>query len=353
MVAKSQVVADFRSDTVTEPSSGMIKVIGESLNGRLGDDVIDGDTTIVTLERKAADLCGKEAGLFCASGTMTNQLALTAQLNRLESVICDSRAHVFTSEAGGIAFHSQAQPIPIKLSSLDQSLSVEHIKSAALEGDVHYATTRVVSLENTLWGMIFPDENLLAIARYTRSKGLKLHLDGARLWNAAVAAPMESPEDYFRRFAEPFDSISVCLSKGMGCPIGSVLVGSQELIARCRHLRKSFGGGWRQAGFLAAAGVFAIEHNWKRMVEDHHHAALLASGMQKLGFELSCPVQTNMVWIRDPQKRLLTIAEALAEQGFLIAPSDASSVRIVTHLMIDSNHIRQFLSTVDKTCARC
>ncbi|MDP2435926.1 MAG: threonine aldolase family protein [archaeon] len=317
--------------------------MGDALEGRLGDDVIDGDGHIARLERRVAELCGKPAALFCASGTMTNQIALVCHLSRLDSVVCDVISHVFTAEAGGIAFHSQAQAMPVVVRP-GQALTAEQVRETALpEGDVHHATTRVVSLENTLGGVVFPDENLAGIAELAKGSGLLLHLDGARLWNAAVRDSPEKPQEYMRLFSEPFSTVSLCLSKGIGCPIGSLLAGSKETIRKARHLRKAFGGGWRQAGVLAAAGHYALDNNWLRMAEDHLHASQLADGLKKLDLEITSPVHTNMVWVHDPRGMLADAARFLLSHGIAIAPSSSSDARLVTHLMLTADHIQLLL----------
>lgn len=349
-----RVLADLRSDTVTRPTAAMQKAMIDAMtSANLGDDVIDGDGTIRELEAEVAELCGKEAGLYCASGTMTNQLALSCLLTRLESVICDARAHIFTSEAGGTAFHSQSQPIPISLPSAGDHLTVEQVRKEVLHGDDHYATTRVVAIENTLHGMIYPKSSLDQLAAFCSSAApeLTLHLDGARLWNAAVVCNPQQPSHYLQEFCRPFKTVSLCLSKGLGCPVGSVLVGPSELIRRAKHMRKSFGGGWRQAGFLAAAGRYAVKNHVHRLADDHARAGKLAAKLVALDFELVGRVDTNMVFVHDPHGRLLKLRDRLfTDFGIVTSPSSEQQARFVTHLMIDDEQLTTIMQAFDVIC---
>lgn len=340
-------IGDFRSDTVTVPSKEMRRIIAEA---EVGDDVFGTDTTVKNLECFVAELTGKEAAMFAASGTMTNQIGLRLNLNVLESVICDRRAHVFHYEAGGIAGHSQAQAIPV-----DGPLTAEKIARHVLGSDQHLAKTTVVSIENTLLGSVMDLEEIKRIRQLCRTTngGMKLHMDGARLWNACVKTGI-SIADY----ASQVDTLSLCLSKGLGAPVGSMLVGTKTDIERARHFRKWMGGGWRQAGLLAAAGRYAIENHWKRMAEDHDLAAELGSQLErKVGLKLAMPVETNIVWIdvsAESGSNVIVDWKAAAEElqtrhNIIISSAYdkyASKLRFVTHLNVNIDHVRTLVDVL-------
>jgi threonine aldolase len=285
---------DFRSDTVTRPTPEMLQAM---LTARVGDDVFRDDPTVNELEATAAALLGKEAACFVPTATMSNQIALRLHSGgALSEVLCDHRAHIHCWEVG--AAHAAGAAIaPIQPSPGERFLTAEAVESGARTDNClyHHAVTRVLSLENTLNGEVMPLAQLQDTCAAARRVGLACHLDGARLWNAAAASG-HSVADY----AAPFDTVSVCLSKGLGAPIGSLLVGSSAQIDTARHYRKYLGGGWRQAGFLAAAGLHALSHHRERLQEDHEAATSLALSLGELGFDVETP-QTNMVWCSPPR----------------------------------------------------
>lgn len=327
----TRVVADLRSDTVTVPTAGMLQAMAEA---RVGDDVYDEDEGVHALQNKVALLCGKEAGLFCATGTMSNQIGLALHLGPLEAVLCDARAHVYRYEAGGIALHSRATAVPVQPAGA-------HLEWGELEpriegGDVHYATTRAISLESPLGGAVMPLANMRAIGAGARQAGLAMHLDGARLWNAAVELQCGLDE-----LCAEFDTVSLCLSKGLGAPIGSMLVGSSEAMARARHLRKAFGGGWRQAGVLAAAAEYAIDHHWPQMAEDHRRCKDLFRGLEALGVTGLQEPETNILFLSEGCGIALDrwVAELREKDGILVASRYDGGVRVVTHHQVGDHVI--------------
>eukprot|EP00128_Syssomonas_multiformis_P003777 Colp12_sorted_trinity150504_noHs@10771 len=338
-------VVDFRSDTVTVPCDGMKEAM---LSAPVGDDVFEEDPTVKKLETYVADLCGKEAGLFVPSGTMANQLAVRVHVGALDSVLLDHRAHVLNWEAGGIAFHSQAMGIGVRPSGPSGHLTAADLEPQILGEDVHNAVTKLICIENTLAGSVMPLENMKGIKELAAERSLIVHLDGARLWNASVASGVS-----VREYAQHVDSLSLCLSKGLGAPIGSVLVGTHQLVKRAKHFRKLFGGGWRQAGILAAAGLWAIEHNWPRMAQVHTETKRLAEGLTGLGLEVVNSVETNMVFLdvgRHTPKGLTieTLVAALAAENILIAPRSATSTRMVLHHQITGDDITRTLEVIRK-----
>lgn len=326
---------------MTQPTPAMLQAM---LSARVGDDVFRDDPTVNELEARVAAELGKEAAMFVASGTMSNQLALRVHVGPLDEVLCDHRAHIHCWEVG--ALHATGAAVaPIVPDAGERFLTPSAVMSAARTDNCiyHHAVTKLLGLENTLNGEVMPLAQLLATCDTARGLGLRCHLDGARLWNA-VAASGVSAADY----AAPFDSVSVCFSKGLGAPVGSVLVGNSEFIDRARHFRKFYGGGWRQAGLLAAACIHAIDHHRERLLEDHDAAADLATGLRELGFSVEEP-QTNMVWCEPPADVApAAFGEVLAaldrEDGVLIGgaydgPSSRHpfgdskrSLRFVTHL---------------------
>ena len=262
---------DLRSDTVTRPTQGMLDAM---MQARVGDDVFGDDPTVNALESKVAGMFGMEAALFCASGTMANQVAIKAHTQPGDEVICNELAHIYYYEGGGIAMNSGASVclLPGDRGRINAKQVLEHINPV---DDVHRPLSRLVAVENTMnkgGGSIYSFKELTAIGKGCKHGGLKYHLDGARLFNA-LAETHETTSDY----GKLFDSISICLSKGLGAPVGSVLIGSAEFIVRARRIRKVFGGGMRQAGFLAAAGIYALDHHVERLKHDHRRASRLAA----------------------------------------------------------------------------
>lgn len=331
---------DFRSDTVTQPTPAMMEAIASA---RVGDDVFGDDPTTRQLEEEVADLLCKESALFVTSGTLSNQLALRVHVGLLDEVLCDHRAHVHVWEVGGV--HATGAAIAPTAPSVGEGFLTADAIEANCRRDhclYHQPVTRLLCLENTLNGAVQPLAQIEAATATARALGLACHLDGARLWNA-VASSGHSAAAY----AAHFDTVSVCLSKGLGAPIGSVLVGSAAHIERARHFRKLLGGGWRQAGLLAAAGLHALHHHRERLLEDHEAASDLAEGLDALGFEVLRP-ETNMVWCAPPQATRDTFDRTVAalehEAGILVGgayagplgrnPWGAASMamRFVTHL---------------------
>ncbi len=313
---------------------------------KVGDDVFEEDPSINELERKSAELFGMEASLFCPSGTMTNQIAIKCHTQPGDEVICDASSHIYQYEGGGISFNSGAS---VKLINGDKG----RITSAQVEeninaDDVHKARTSLVSLENTSnrgGGSCYDIEEIRKIRMVCDRNNLKLHLDGARLFNALVARN-ETPKQY----GLVFHSISICLSKSLGCPVGSLLIGTAEFIKRGRRLRKVFGGGMRQAGYLAAAGIYAIDHHVTRLQKDHEHARLLESALRKKEFVGDIlPVETNIIifTLRSPFTAK-EFTEKMKASGILAHPISAASVRLVVHLDISPSMIQKTIETIQK-----
>ncbi|KAG2211815.1 hypothetical protein INT47_004501 [Mucor saturninus] len=333
MPHQQQHMYDLQSDTSTAPTDEMFDIM--KLASR-GDDVFSEDTSVNNLESYVANLLGQEAALFCVSGCMTNQLGLRLLLTQPpHSVLCDARAHVYNYECGGIAYHSQASVSPV-MPKNGHHLTVEDITSNLITDTLCSPVTKVVSLENTLNGTIMPLAEIKRIREFTNKNGLKLHLDGARLWNASQATGIPLHE-----YGQHFDTISVCLSKGVGAPIGSILAGSRENIQRARHLRKLMGGGWRQAGLLAAAAKYCIETVVPTMPETHRLAKELASSFEKLGMTLSMPCETNMVFIDTANVRLTVddLHHALKAKNIIISSGSGTQARIVLHYQITQHVI--------------
>ncbi|KAJ2471720.1 Threonine aldolase [Coemansia sp. RSA 2322] len=336
---------DLRSDTVTKPTADMLAAM---VAAPVGDDVFGEDPTVNELEQTVAGLCGHEAALFCASATMANQLAIRTHLhNPPESVICHADSHIYKYEAGGASLHSQAQTIPIKPQGAN--LTVGDISRHFISDDRlgHQAPTHLITLENTLSGVLMPLQDIIEIGQYAKSQGAKVHLDGSRLWNAAAEEKRELGE-----YAQHSDSLSLCLSKGMGCPVGALLVGSRQFVSRARLFRKAFGGGWRQAGILAAAGLYAIQTVWPAMPATHERARRLARGLEARGFKLALPVHTNMVMLStNTSGKSANVAESLAEsllaKGIVLASVYDGELRIVLHHQIDDECVDIILGTAD------
>ncbi len=302
------------------------------MKAKVGDDVFGEDPSINELEQLAASMFGMEAGIFCPSGTMTNQIAIKCHTQPGDEVICDESAHVYQYEGGGIAFNSGAS---VKLLHGDRGrITAEQVKAAINPDDPHRANTSLVCLENTSnrgGGSCYDFEEILKIKTVCKEKGLAFHLDGARLWNALVAK-----KETAQQYGEAFDSISICLSKSLGCPVGSVLLGKKDFIKKARRVRKAFGGGMRQAGFLAAAGIYALQNNIDRLATDHLHAKQIADAIAKKEFvKFVLPVETNII-IFELNNTLTASAlvAKLKEQDILGYAIAANRVRLVLHLDI-------------------
>jgi len=317
---------DLRSDTVTKPTRAMREAM---LDADVGDDVYGEDPTVNALQQRLASDLGFEAGLFVPSGTQSNLLALMSHCERGDEYIVGADAHTYKFEGGGAAVLGSIQPQPIP-HDVDGTLPLDKVKAAIKPIDPHFARTRLLALENTWHGRVLPLEYLRAAHKFTREHGLALHLDGARVYNAAVAGGVPA-----REIAQHFDSVSVCLSKGLGAPVGSVLVGSAALIEKARRWRKVAGGGWRQAGLLAAACSYALDHHVARLADDHARAVRLANGLRDIAGIKLLGQHTNMVFIDVPAERMRELDTHLRAASIRISIGYLPTLRLVTHLDID------------------
>ena len=331
---------DFRSDTVTKPSKEMMDAM---FSAPVGDDVFSEDPTINELQQFAAKMFGKEDALFCSSGTQTNQIAINVHVQPGSEVICHEESHIYKYEGGGIAKNSGAS---VRLLKGDRGrLTVDAIAKWVNPDDVHFPTTQLVSLEDTAnrgGGAIYDFTEIQKIKKFCIANNLPLHLDGARLMNALVETKID-PKVY----AAEFDSISLCLSKGLGAPVGSVLIGTKDFIKKARRVRKVFGGGMRQAGIIAAGGLYALKNNVDRLLIDHQNAQQLEQTLNQLNWVNEViSVETNIVVVilNNPSKRDEIISK-LAEQGVRVMAFGEGMLRLVTHLDVSSNEIDQ---TCDK-----
>lgn len=330
---------DYRSDTFTKPTPGMLEAMK---NASTGDDVFQEDPSVNALEDRMSALFGMEAALYCPSGTMSNQIAIKVHTRPGDEVICSSLSHVYIYEGGGIAFNAGAQVRPVEgdrgmITAADVEMSIN-------PDDVHKARTSLVSLENTSnrgGGCCYDWEDILQIKAVCLAYDLKLHLDGARLFNALLATNQTA-----QAYGKTFDSISVCLNKGLGCPIGSVLMGSKEFIREARRVRKKLGGGMRQAGYMAATGLYAMGHHIQRLAEDHHHAKQIAAALLEQIFTgHMLPVETNiLIFEVRGDWTPVTFRDYLAQRGIQVMAISPSQVRMVTHLDITPE-------MVEHTCA--
>lgn len=330
------MLIDLRSDTLTRPTPGMKEAM---FAAPVGDDVFGEDPTVNALEEKIAALFGMEAALFCPSGTMTNQIAIRLHTRIQSEVICHNYSHIYLYEGGGIMANSHAS---VKLLEGDLGkITAAQIAESINPDDVHAPETTLVSLENTMnkgGGSIYTLEEIKPIHALCKEKGIKLHLDGARLFNALVETG-ESPADW----GAHFDTISICLSKGLGCPIGSVLLGSKVEIKRARKVRKVFGGGMRQVGFLAASGIYALDNHVNRLKEDHNRARTLGEMLSKLPVVTEIfPVATNIVIARLEGTTPEEFMKKLAEQNIKSVKFGKDLVRFVTHLDFGDEHLEEF-----------
>lgn len=335
---------DLRSDTVTRPTKEMLNAM---MHAPVGDDVFGEDPTINKLETMAAEMFGMEAGLFCPSGTMTNQIAIKLHTQPGDEIICHEYSHIYNYEGGGLAANSGCQTRLLKgergfISTKDVEANIGN------PHDVHAARTSLVSVENTVnkgGGSCYDFSTLEEIAEVTRKHNLAYHIDGARLFNALVAKNQKA-EDYEKLF----DTISICLSKGLGCPVGSLLLGSKDHITQARRIRKRFGGGMRQAGYLAAAGIYALENHIDRLAEDHEKAHVLKSALEKCSWvDRIEPVETNIVifYLKEGMSQE-TFMNTLKENGILAVSMGQGKLRFVTHLDINSTQISQVSNVLEK-----
>ncbi len=342
----AETYIDLRSDTVTRPSPGMREAMAAAA---VGDDVFGEDPTVNRLQERVAEILGKEAALYVPSGTMGNQTCIKVHTLPGDEVICEKGAHVFNYETGGIAFLSGAQVHAVE--GKRGAFGVAEIERAVRPDLYYMPKTRLICLENThnrAGGTIYPIERIREISAFAGKKNIRLHLDGARLWNASAATGI-TPKEY----ASYFDSVSVCLSKGLGAPVGSVIAGSKAFIADARHYRKIFGGGMRQAGILAAAGLYALEHNTGRLGEDHEKAAFLARELvQVKTFDIDLEsVQTNIIIIGAERtgKMPEEILSTLKRKGVLLTLGNYMGLRAVTHLDVSMDDVKHAARIIRET----
>lgn len=336
------MVIDYRSDTVTKPGKAMFEAM---MQAEIGDDVFGEDPSVNALEQTISSLFGMETALFCPSGTMTNQIAIKIHTQPGDEVICDESAHVYQYEGGGIAFNSGAS---VRLISGNRGqITAAQVLEAINPDDVHKAKTSLVCIENTSnrgGGSCYDIEELKNIKKLCRENGLKLHLDGARLFNALVTK-QETPEQY----GELFDSISICLSKSLGCPVGSLLIGKKEFVERGRRIRKVFGGGMRQAGYMAAAGLYALKHNIDRLATDHTHAKLIGNAWSRKSFvKMVLPVETNIIIFElDETVSAQQLVLRLKEQHILSYAIAPNRLRLVLHLDITEQMVEKTIEVIN------
>jgi threonine aldolase len=329
-------IVDLRSDTLTKPTPGMREAIA---NAEVGDDVFAEDPTVNKLQDLVADLLGKEAALFVPSGTMGNQIAINCHTRPGDEVICDANSHIYNYEGGAPAFLSGVQLHPIV--GLHGQITVPQIEMEIRPTDHHFAQTRLIVLENThnrAGGTIYPLATIQKIADLAKNKNLKMHLDGARLWNAHVATGIPLID-----YAQYFDTISVCLSKGLGAPVGSVLAGSKKDMDEAHRFRKVYGGGMRQVGILAAAGIYALENNLERMADDHDRAKKLANCLNNFeGVNVDLDVTETNIAIAEFDTKIYSVEKVystLQKHGVLAIPFSHTKIRFVTHLDLQESDI--------------
>ncbi|MBT5950027.1 MAG: low-specificity L-threonine aldolase [Betaproteobacteria bacterium] len=334
MVSLERII-DFRSDTVTQPTNHMRSAMASAV---VGDDVYGEDPTVNELEVLAARVSGKESSIFVPSGTQSNLLALLVHCERGDEYIVGQQGHTYKYEGGGAAVLGSIQPQPLDYEH-DGTLKLENVAAAIKPDDPHFARTKLLCLENTQAGQPLPIDYLASARRFCNDKGLSLHLDGARLFNASVALSAD-----VKTITQYFDTVSICLSKGLGAPVGSVLCGPEDLIIKARRWRKMLGGGMRQAGILAAAGIYAIENHIDRLHEDHARASIISDRLQALN-HLNLTVssaQTNMVFLSFKDVDVSDVAIRLKDKNILITPG--KSVRLVTHMDLNDDDIDVFIA---------
>lgn len=325
------MLIDLRSDTVTQPSAKMRTVMAQA---DVGDDVYGDDPTVNALQAEAVRLSGKEAALFLPTGTQANLVALLSHCQRGEEYIVGQQAHNYKYEAGGAAVLGSIQPQPIEANP-DGTLPLDKVAAAIKPDDIHFAKTRLLSLENTTSGRVLPLEYLQQAWQFTREHKLALHIDGARIFNAAVALNVP-----LKDIAQYCDTFTICLSKGLGAPVGSLLCGSEEFIQRANRWRKMTGGGMRQAGILAAAGLYALEHNVERLKEDHDNAKWLEQQLRDIGVDIAEPgAQTNVLYLRQSPELAAKLGPWMRERGVLISAGPLT--RILTHLNVSRQDLQK------------
>ncbi len=338
------VCLDFRSDTVTRPTPAMRAAMAEA---PLGDDVFGDDPTVNRLQRHVAEMLGKEAALYVPSGSMSNLIGVGVHCGRGDEMICEAGCHIFNYEQAGYA--QLAGVAARTVEGRDGVMQLEQIEGLIRPDNAHLVRTRMVTLENTHnrgGGKILPYENVEAICRWARDNGLRTHLDGARLMNAVVASGIEAP-----RWTQHFDTVSICFSKGLGAPVGSALAGPKELIDRAHRHRKVLGGGMRQAGVIAAAALYALQHHVDRLADDHANARRLADGIARIDrLELvGDSVDTNMLFFRvDPDLgTAMALEEKIKQHGLLMLATAGDTIRAVTHLDVDDDDVDRAIEILD------
>jgi len=332
---------DLRSDTVTRPTHGMLEAM---FSAPVGDDVFGEDPTINALEQKVAALFGVEAAIYCASGTMANQIAIKVHTRPGDEVICANTAHIYYYEGGGIAFNSGASVC--LLEGNRGRISAAQVLANVNPDDVHRPVTSLVCLENTMnkgGGAVYDFAEIQAIAKVCKDHNLKFHLDGARLFNA-LAVNGQTPEDY----GQIFDSISICLSKGLGAPVGSVLMGNTAFIHQARRIRKAFGGGMRQAGYLAAAGIYALDHHVERLKDDHRRAQTLGKALESMPYvESILPIETNIIYFNLIEAMPTQVfLQKLESKGIYAFSTGPKAIRFVTHLDFTDEMLEQVVKSL-------
>lgn len=338
-------IIDLRSDTVTVPTEGMREAMAKA---EVGDDVFGEDPSVARLEQRTAEILGKEAAVFVPSGTMGNQIAIRAHTEPGQEIVLEGSSHIYYYEGGGPAALSGV--ICRCLQGSRGIFTAADVEAVLRPADNHFAPTRLVCIENTHnrgGGSIWPLEQIASIGELARRVGLRMHMDGARLWNAAAASGIAE-----REYAVHFDSVNVCFSKGLGAPVGSALAGSKEFIVRARRFRKQFGGGMRQAGIIAAGALYTLENHRGRIVEDHRNARLLAEGLAQIpGIDLDPAwVQTNMVLIRMRKAPAKDVVEKLKGSDVLALATGPDTIRAVTHLHVSQGDIGRVIETFGRVC---
>ncbi len=330
----SNNLIDLRSDTITQPTSGMLQAM---MTATVGDDVLGDDPSVKELEAETARLMGMEAAVFMPSGTMTNQVAVRAHTEPGDEILLADNAHIYFYEAGAPAALAgvMCRLLPNEGGVFTPEVLAQYLRPP----DIHFPTSKLVCVENTSnrgGGTCWPLEQLDALVAFCQERGLKLHMDGARLWNAAIA--QQQPE---ARLVQGFASVSVCFSKGLGAPVGSALAGSKKFIDRARRFRKQYGGGMRQAGFLAAAALYALKHHRARLADDHAHARALATGLAEVdGVSINWEtLQTNMFYLNLEPFSAQTFQALLAEKGVAVMATGPHTIRVVTHLMFTADQV--------------
>jgi len=333
------MTVDLRSDTITKPTPGMLDAM---MSAKVGDDVFGEDETVNALEEKLAAIFGMEAGMFCPSGTMTNQIAIKCFTQPLDELIADQTAHVYRYEGGGIAFNSAVSTR--LLNGPRGILTAEMIEPEINDDNIHFPHTSLVVLENTVnkgGGSCYTLNDIEPIAELCKKNDLKLHLDGARIFNA-----LAHTGDSAKGYGKLFDGVSVCLSKGLGAPVGSVLLADKETLKYARRIRKVLGGGMRQAGFLAAAGIYALDHHIERLKIDHAHAQILATELEALPWVSNVlPAETNIV-LFDTIEPADIILKKLSAKGIKANSTDKHRIRFVLHLDVHANQVEYLVSTL-------